>query len=46
MIDPVLNYMNALYLIFQRLPPAFISLIGVVATFSVVLIVVKIVRHL
>lgn len=46
MIDPVLNFLNALYLIFQRLPAAFVSLIGVVAVFSVVLIVVKIVRHL
>lgn len=46
MIDPVLNFLNALYLIFQRLPVAFVSLIGVVAVFSVVLIVVKIVSHL
>lgn len=46
MIDPVLNFLNALYLIFQRLPPAFVSLIGVVAVFSVVVIVVKIVRAL
>lgn len=46
MVDPVLNFLNALYLIFQHLPSAFVSLIGVVAVFSVVVIVVKIVRAL
>lgn len=46
MIDPIFNFLNALWLIFQRLPTPFVSLVGVVATFAVVVIVVKIVRTL
>ena len=46
MIDPVFNFLNALFLIVQRLPSPFLSLIGVVAVFGVVVIVVKIVRSL
>lgn len=46
MIDPIFNFLNALWLIFQRLPAPFVSLVGVVATFAVVIIVVKIVRAL
>lgn len=46
MVDPVLNFLNALYLIFQRLPAPFVSLVGVIAVFTVVVIVIKIVRAL
>lgn len=46
MVDPVLNFLNALFLIFQRLPTPFVSLVGVIATFTVVVIVIKIVRSL
>ena len=46
MIDPILNFLNALWLIFQHLPAPFVSLVGVVATFAVVVIVIKIVRAL
>lgn len=46
MVDPVLNFLNAVWLIFQRLPAPFVSLVGVVAVFAVVVIIFKIVRHL
>ena len=46
MIDPILNFLNALWLIFQQLPPPFVSLVAIVATFAVVVIVIKIVRAL
>lgn len=46
MVDPVLNFLNALFLIFQRLPTPFVSLVGVIAVFTVVVIVIKIVRVL
>lgn len=46
MIDPILNFLNALWLIFQRLPGPFASLVAIVATFAVVVIVIKIVRSL
>lgn len=46
MVDPVLNFLNALWLIFQRLPAPFVSLVGVVAVFAVVVIIFKIVRSL
>lgn len=46
MVDPILNFLNALFLILGKLPPPFLSLLGVVAVFSVVVIVVKIVRSL
>lgn len=46
MVDPVLTFLNALWLIFQRLPLPFQSLVGVVAVFGVVIILFKIVRAL
>ena len=46
MIDPILNFLNALWLILQRLPSPFVSLVAIVATFAVVVIVIKIVRSL
>lgn len=46
MVDPILNFLSALWLIFQHLPTPFVSLVGVVATFAVVVIVIKIVRAL
>lgn len=46
MIDPILNFLNSLWLIFQRLPSPFVSLVAIVATFAVVVIVIKIVRAL
>lgn len=44
MIDPIFNFLNALFLIVQRLPAPLVSLIGVLAVFAVVVVVVKIVR--
>ena len=44
MIDPVLNFLNALFLILGSLPTPFQALLGVVAVFSVLVIVFKIVR--
>ena len=46
MIDPIFNFLNALWLIFQQLPTPFVSLVAIVATFAVVVIVIKIVRAL
>lgn len=46
MVDPILNFLNAVWLIFQRLPSPFTSLVAIVATFAVVVIVIKIVRSL
>lgn len=46
MIDPILNFLNALWLIFQHLPSPFVSLVGIVATFAVVVILIRIVRSL
>ena len=46
MVDPIFNFLNSLWLIFQRLPSPFISLVAIVATFAVVVIVIKIVRAL
>ena len=46
MIDPIFNFLNSLWLIFQRLPSPFISLVAIVATFAVVVIVIRIVRSL
>lgn len=46
MIDPIVNFLNALLLIFQNLPAPFVSLVGVVAVVAVVLIVIKVVRGL
>lgn len=46
MIDPIFNFLNSLWLIFQRLPSPFVSLVAIVATFAVVVIVIRIVRSL
>lgn len=46
MIDPILNFLNSLWLIFQRLPSPFVSLVAIVATFAVIVIVIRIVRTL
>lgn len=46
MIDPIINFLNSLWLIFQLLPGPFVSLVAIVATFAVVVIVIKIVRSL
>lgn len=46
MIDPIFNFLNALWLIFQGLPGPFISLVAIVATFAVIVIVIRIVRAL
>ena len=46
MIDPILNFLNSLWLIFQLLPSPFVSLVAIVATFAAVVIVIKIVRAL
>lgn len=46
MIDPVFPFLNALFLILGSLPAPFLALLGVVAVFSVLVIVFKIVRAL
>lgn len=46
MVDPVLNFLNAVFLILGNLPAPFHALLGVVAVFSVLVIVFKIVRAL
>lgn len=46
MIDPILTFLNALFLILNNLPVPFLALLGVVAVFSVLVIVFKIVRAL
>ena len=46
MIDPIVNFLNALFLIFINLPAPFVSLVGVVAVVAVVLIVINVVRGL
>lgn len=46
MIDPIITFLNALFLILGKLPVPFFALLGVVAVFSVVMIIVKIVRGL
>ena len=46
MIDPILNFLNALFLIIQNLPAPFLSLLGVVAVLAVFLIIINIVRGL
>lgn len=46
MTDPILTFLNAVFLIFGKLPAPFLSLLGVVAVFSVVMIIIKIVRGL
>lgn len=44
MVDPIQNFLNALYLILTHLPVPFQALLGVVAVFAVVVVVFKIVR--
>ena len=44
MVDPILNFLNALFLILGLLPAPFQALLGVVAVFSVMVIVFRIVR--
>lgn len=46
MIDPVLPFLNVLFLILGSLPAPFLALLGVVSVFSVLVIVFKIVRAL
>ena len=46
MIDPVLNFLNALFLIFQNLPSPFVSLVAVVAVCAVFLVIFHIIRGL
>ena len=46
MTDPILTFLNAVFLILRKLPAPFLSLLGVVAVFSVVMIIIKIVRGL
>lgn len=46
MIDPVLNFSNALYLILQNLPAPFVSLVAVVAVCAVFIFIFHIVRGL
>ena len=46
MTDPILTFLNAVFLILGKLPAPFLSLLGVVAVFSVVMINIKIVRGL
>lgn len=46
MVDPVLNFLNAVFLIFERLPGPYFSLFLMSAVFSGILIVFKFVRGL
>lgn len=46
MIDPVVNFLNALFLIFQNLPAPFVSLVAVVAVCAVFLVIINIIRGL
>lgn len=46
MIDPIINFLNALVIIYNNLPLAFTSLIGLVAVLAVVIIILKVVRSL
>lgn len=46
MVDPIINFLNAIFLILGSLPAPFLALLGVVAVFSVLVIVFKIVRAL
>lgn len=46
MTDPVLTFLNALSLIFVRLPYPFIQLLGLVAVCCAGIIIVRIVRAL
>lgn len=46
MVDPIITFLNAVFLILGNLPAPFQALLGVVAVFSVLVIVFKIVRAL
>lgn len=46
MTDPIVTFLNALFLILGKLPAPFLALLGAVAVFSAVMIIVKIVRGL
>lgn len=46
MIDPIINFLNALVIIYYHLPLAFTSLVALVAVLSVVIIILKVVRAL
>lgn len=46
MIDPIVNFLNALFLIFQNLPAPFVSLVAVVAVCAVFLFIYHLVRGL
>jgi hypothetical protein len=46
MVDPIINFLNSLVIIYSTLPLAFTSLVGLVAVLSVVIIILKVVRAL
>ena len=46
MIDPIINFLNALVIIYHNLPLPFTSLVALVAVLSVVIIILKVVRAL
>lgn len=46
MVDPIISFLNALFIIYNHLPFAFTSLIGLVAVLAVVIIILKVVRAL
>lgn len=46
MIDPVYNFVHAVYLILFQLPPSFRLFLGVVGVCLAALIIIKIVRGL
>lgn len=46
MIDPIINFLNALVIIYSHLPLPFRSLVGLVAVLAVVIIILKVVRSL
>lgn len=46
MVDPIINFLNSLVIIYTHLPIAFTSLVGLVAVLSVVIIILKVVRAL
>lgn len=46
MVDPIINFLNALLIIYTNLPIAFTALVGLVAVLSVVIIILKVVRAL
>lgn len=46
MVDPIYNFVHAVYLILFRMPPSFRLFLGIVGVCLVVLIIIKIVRGL